>query len=103
MENKFLKELLLGLIKVHILHHASKGRIYGKEFSDELLRHGYKLSYGTIYPLFHKLENDGYLNSENEKVNGKVRRYYSITKEGRKILKAARNQANELVEELFEN
>lgn len=102
MEDKLLKDLLLGFIKVHILHHANKERIYGQEFSEELKRHGYQISYGTLYPIFHKLEEQGYLISETENVNGKIRRYYSITKNGKKILEKAKQQAKELVDELYE-
>lgn len=102
MEDKLLKDLFLGFIKVHILHHAAKEKIYGQEFSAELKRHGYQISYGTLYPLFHKLEENGYLQSESENVNGKVRRYYTITKSGKKILEKAKYQAKELVEELYE-
>ncbi len=102
MEDKLLKDLFLGFIKVHILHHAAKERIYGQEFSEELQRHGYQISYGTLYPLFHKLEETGYLISANENVHGKVRRYYSITANGKKILEKAKLQAKELVGELYE-
>jgi DNA-binding PadR family transcriptional regulator len=103
MQDKLLKDLFLGFIKVHILHHADKERIFGQEFSEELQRHGYQISYGTLYPIFHKLEEQGYLKSETENVNGKLRRYYSITKNGKKILEKAKLQAKELVEELYED
>lgn len=103
MEDKLLKDLFLGFIKVHILHHASKERIFGQDFSDELRNHGFQISYGTLYPIFHKLEEQGYLKSETENVSGKIRRYYSITKSGKKILEKAKLQAKELVEELYED
>ncbi len=103
MKDKLLKDLFLGFIKVHILHHASKERIYGQEFCAELKRHGYKTSYGTLYPIFHRLEESGYLKSKNENVKGKVRRYYTTTKSGIKILEKAKMQAKELVEELYED
>lgn len=61
-EDKLIRDLLLGFIKIHILHHAAVEEIYGSEFQDELARHGYKISYGTLYPIFHRLENDGYIN-----------------------------------------
>jgi len=61
-----------------------------------------QISYGTLYPIFHKLEEQGYLKSENENVNGKVRRYYETTSNGKKILEKAKLKANELVEELYE-
>src|SRR4030067_3847335 len=88
-----VREFLLGFIKVHILHHAAKEKIYGQEFNEELQRHGYQISYGTLYPIFHKLEEQGYLKSETENVSGKLRRYYSITKSGKKILEKAKLQA----------
>jgi len=102
MGDKLLRDLLLGFVKVHILYHADKEAIFGQEFHQELQRHGYDLSFGTLYPLFHKLEKKGYLKSTKENVNGKIRRYYSTTDSGKKILKKARLQAKELVEELHE-
>ncbi len=103
MKDKLLRDLLLGFVKVHVLHHADKEPIFGQEFHEELKRHGYDLSFGTLYPIFHKLEAEGYLKSKKENINGKVRRYYSITASGRKILKKAKLQANELVKELYED
>lgn len=103
MEEKLLKDLMLGFIKVHILHHAAIEPIFGQDFHEELQRHGYVLSYGTLYPIFHKLEAQGYLTSSKENVNGKVRRYYTITDSGKEILEKAKTQAKELVDELYEN
>ena len=103
MEDQLLKDLLLGFVKVHILHHAAKEPIFGQDFHQELQRHGYALSYGTLYPIFHKLEAQGYLVSTRENVKGKVRRYYTITDAGREILEKAKTQAKELVDELFED
>ncbi len=103
MEDKLLKDLLLGFVKVHILYHAEKEPIFGQDFHQELQRHGYALSYGTLYPIFHKLEAQGYLVSTRENVKGKVRRYYTITDAGREILEKAKTQAKELVDELFED
>jgi DNA-binding PadR family transcriptional regulator len=103
MEDKLLKDLFLGFIKVHILHHAAVEKIFGQEFNQELKKHGYHVSYGTLYPIFHKLEAEGFLKSETKNINGKVRRYYAITKSGEKILKKAKKQAKELVEELDED
>ncbi len=102
MENKIIKDLMLGFIRIHILYHASKEPIYGSDFQNELKRHGYNISYGTLYPIFHKLESLEYLLSTKEKVNGKIRKYYTITKKGNKILNQAKIKVNELVSELNE-
>ena len=102
MEDKLLKDLFLGFIKVHILYHANEEPVFGQEFHKELQRHGYEVSFGTLYPIFHRLEENGYLKSSKKNVNGRIRRYYSITKRGKKILDTAKLQAKELVDELYE-
>lgn len=102
MQDKLMRDFLLGFIKLHILHHAQEEPIYGQEFHSELKRHGYELSFGTLYPIFHKLEKSGYLKSKQENVGGKIRKYYYITKKGAKILEQSKIKAKELVDELFE-
>ena len=101
MRDKLLTDLFLGFIKIHILYHAGKEKIFGQEFQNELERHGYHVSFGTLYPIFHKLEDEKYLKSVKVNVNGKVRRYYQITPKGKRILEKAKKQAKELVDELF--
>lgn len=58
--------------------------------------------FGTLYPIFHKLEKDGYLSSRKINVGGKIRKYYSITKKGSNVLKKSKAKAKELFDELFE-
>jgi PadR family transcriptional regulator PadR len=101
--NKMLRDFFLGFIKIHVLHHASKGPFYGVWFLAELARHGYELSPGTLYPLLHGLEADGYLEREDRVVEGKVRKYYRITPLGGRALKEARTKIGELIDELNED
>ena len=103
MDNQTWRDFFLGFIKVHILHHAAIEPVYGQEFSQELKRHGYEISFGTLYPIFHKLESKGLLKSKKELVNGKIRKYYTITPMGKKLLNEARAKARELVDELYED
>ena len=91
-----------GFIRLHVLYHADKAPIYGAEIAEELVRHGYRLSQGTLYPTLHLLEGLGYLVSCTEIVAGKRRRYYRVTAAGRKVLKAARSKLKELVAEVVE-
>jgi DNA-binding PadR family transcriptional regulator len=51
------RDLYSGMIRLHVLHHAEKGTIFGAGMSEELARHGYKISPGTMYPILHGLEN----------------------------------------------
>lgn len=101
-EKKMLRDFFLGFVKVHLLHHASRGPVYGVWFIEELARHGYHLSPGTMYPLLHNLEAAGYLSREDWVVEGKVRKYYSITPQGEKVLTEARAKIQELVHEIVD-
>ena len=97
------QDLYGGLIRLHILHHASKEPVFGLWFIEELGRHGYKLSPGTLYPLLHGLERKGYLRSTNERSGKSSRRMYQATPLGRKALAAARQKVSELFGELLED
>ncbi|MGZ8530060.1 MAG: PadR family transcriptional regulator [Candidatus Binatia bacterium] len=97
------QDLYGGLIRLHILHHASKEPVFGLWFIEELGRHGYKLSPGTLYPLLHGLERMGYLRSSNERSGKSSRRMYQATLLGRKALAVARQKVSELFGELLED
>jgi DNA-binding PadR family transcriptional regulator len=96
------REFFLGFIKVHILHHAAQAPVYGIALIDELRRHGYALSPGTLYPVLHGLEAAGYLTRSERLVGGKVRKYYAITPEGRAALDEAKRRMHQLMEEVLE-
>lgn len=96
------REIFLGFIKMHILHHAAQAPVYGVALLEELRRHGYALSPGTLYPVLHSLESAGYLNRAERLVGGKVRKYYSITPAGGAALDAATARLRELVAEVLE-
>jgi PadR family transcriptional regulator PadR len=95
-----LRDLLLGFAKIHILYHAQLEPIYGTGISAELQRHGYELSWGTLYPLLHSLEAGGLLAREDRIVGGKIRKYYTITDVGRDALAEATREAIELITEI---
>jgi DNA-binding PadR family transcriptional regulator len=97
------KELYSGLVRLHILHHAANGPIYGNWVIEELSRHGYKLSPGTLYPILHGLERKGYLRSTKKRDGRQLRRFYRATPAGRKALTTAKVKVRELVGELFED
>src|ERR1700730_14731538 len=84
------RDLYAGLIRLHILHHAVEGPIFGLAMAQELGRHGYHISSGTLYPLLHGLEKKGYLRANQERNGKSLRKVYRATALGRKALKAAR-------------
>lgn len=94
------QDLLSGFIRIHILHHAAEGEIYGQWVIEELGRHGYKLSAGTLYPMLHALERRGYLRSRERRTGRTARRLYRITARGRAALEEAQEKLRELVGEV---
>jgi DNA-binding PadR family transcriptional regulator len=102
-ENKYEQDFYRGLIRLHILHHASQEPVFGLWFIEELGRHGYKLSPGTLYPLLHGLERKGYLRSTTKRSGKSLRRLYRATPLGRRVLAAAREKVSELFGELLED
>ena len=96
------RDLYSGLIRLHILHHAVEGPIFGLEMAEELSRHGYRISLGTLYPLLHGLEKRGYLRSAEQRKGQSIRKLYRATPLGRKALKAMKLRVSELFGELHE-
>jgi PadR family transcriptional regulator PadR len=97
------RNLYTGLIRLHILHHAAEGPIFGQAMIDELGRHGYRLSAGTLYPILHGMERQGHLRSQVEVTGGRKRRVYRATRTGRTALVTARQRVQELFGEMFEH
>ena len=63
--------------------------MYGYEMIEGLRERSqnvFELKAGTLYPLLHNLEEKGLLTVYEKEAGNKVRKYYSITKHGKKIL-----------------
>ncbi|HYM13360.1 MAG TPA: PadR family transcriptional regulator [Bryobacterales bacterium] len=95
------REVLLGFIRIHVLHHAAERPVYGLWLIEELRRHGYKLSAGTLYPILHGLESRGLLRCSPKLFEGKIRKYYAITPDGRRALAQMRRRLAELAGEVL--
>ncbi|MDA1315615.1 MAG: PadR family transcriptional regulator [Acidobacteria bacterium] len=86
-------------VEFHILHHASERSLYGLWMIEELAQHGYKLNASQLYPRFHRLQKRGYLKRRDQVVDGKLRKYYRITPEGRVYLREQKRRLTELISE----
>lgn len=74
--------------------------MYGYEMIETLRKRSenvFELKAGTLYPLLHSLEDKGYLTCYEQEASGKVRKYYGITKEGRKFLEKKRDEWEQYV------
>jgi len=94
------RRLFQGFIRIHILFHAQIEPVYGNWMLEELSKHGYKLSPGTLYPILHSLEKEGLLNHYEENVGGKIRKYYVTTELGKLELTNAKKYLSVLLNEI---
>jgi PadR family transcriptional regulator, regulatory protein PadR len=94
-----VRDVFLAFARVHILYHANEEKIFGVGMMKELARHGYRLGPGTLYPLLHRMAEDGLLASEAAVIAGRSRRYYVITRKGRAALDRVRPKLRELSRE----
>ncbi|MGE4054446.1 MAG: PadR family transcriptional regulator [Vicinamibacterales bacterium] len=104
MTDRLLREILLAFWKVHILHHAQERPIYGQWILEELRRHGFEVSPGTLYPLLNRLAEQGWLRqitTADNKRSPKARRNYVLTPKGASRLAALRRQVDELHREVM--
>ena len=91
------KSLLTGSMTMLILKLLSEKDMYGYEMIDTLRKKSqnvFELKAGTLYPLLHGLEDKGMLTVFEQEFLGKTRKYYSITKEGKKLLKSKTDEWN---------
>ena len=96
------RDFYSGLIRLHVLHHAAKGAIFGLGMIEELGRHGYQIGPGTLYPLLHGLEKKGYLKGAVVRDGKSLRKVYRATPLGLKALVLAKGKVRELFWELVE-
>jgi DNA-binding PadR family transcriptional regulator len=96
-----VREFQRGAVRLHILHYAAEEGVHGAWLTTELAEHGYDISPGTLYPTLHRLEADGLLTSEQQVVDGRVRRVYRATPDGLAALAADRKALAELAREVL--
>src|SRR3954452_124834 len=103
MRDPIAREFLLAFWKVHILHHAADGRgVYGQWMLEELHRHGYRLSPGTLYPMLSRMARRGWLRAA-EPTRSKAARVYRLTPRGHDVLNQLRAALDELYGEVAEH
>jgi PadR family transcriptional regulator, regulatory protein PadR len=86
MKNKISNQLLKGFLQPVVMNLLKENdRMYGYEITrkvEELSQGKLSLTYAALYPLLHRLENDGIVITESENVNNRIRVYYKLTEKG---------------------
>ncbi|MFY8096442.1 MAG: PadR family transcriptional regulator [Flavobacterium sp.] len=83
MKNSQLYKGSLNTIIMKLLE--EQGRMYGYEITQkvkEITKGELNITEGALYPALHKLEADGLLDVEVEKVDNRIRKYYKLTEKG---------------------
>jgi PadR family transcriptional regulator PadR len=97
-------ELLKGSVKTILLKVLKEnGPMHGYAITqkvEELSDGKIKLTYGGLYPLLHKLENDGILVTASEIFNNRIRVYYALTDKGESVVLEKLRELNEYIESI---
>ena len=91
-----LQTIILKLLEDH-------DKMYGYEITQkvkELSNGEFKLTEGALYPALHKLEADGLLETSTELVDGRIRKYYSLSIDGKTEVKEKMSEAATFIEKL---
>lgn len=70
---------------------------YGYSLRERLTRKGLEIHEGTLYPLLRRLEDQGLLESRWQLEGNRPRRYYRISREGRRVLARIKKEWQQLV------
>ena len=92
------RELLKGSTNLLVLSVLENENMYGYEMIETLREKSenvFELKAGTLYPLLHGLEEKEFVKSYEQEAGGKIRKYYSITREGKKQLRAKEKEWKE--------
>lgn len=92
----YSRELLKGTADTLVLSAFAQGEMYGYQVVREIERRSdgfFRLKEGTLYPILHRLEGQGFLQARWETMpSGMERRYYALTQAGRKALRDRLNE-----------
>lgn len=100
----YSKELTKGTLQpiiLKLLH--DKGKMYGYEITQtvkDITRGKIDISEGALYPILHKLEAEGILETEKMYIGKRVRKYYQVTSTGIKAVQQVTDELNNFISTL---
>ena len=92
---KINRELLKGSTDLLILSVLENEDMYGYQMIKKIKMRSediFEFQEGTLYPILHKLESNGFISSYWDETSGKKRKYYQITTDGKKCLKSKKQE-----------
>lgn len=83
----YSSELIKGTLKTIVLNLLKEqGKMYGYEITQkvkDMTDHKIQITEGALYPTLHALEKNGELDTEKEYIGKRVRKYYTLTDQGK--------------------
>jgi len=92
----FLEPIIMRLLQ-------ENGRMYGYQITQmvkEITKGELQITEGALYPLLHRLEEQGIVETELENIGNRVRKYYSLTKAGKKQTSVAMQELTMFMQSL---
>ena len=100
----YSKELTKGTLQPIILKLInSRDKMYGYEITQEVKKLTFgkiDISEGALYPILHKLEAQGVLDTEKVFIGKRVRKYYRVTKDGKQKVREVTKEINDFIDTL---
>ncbi len=95
-------EFIKGTLRTIILKLLAENKqMYGYEISQrvaQLSNDEIKLTYGALYPVLYKLENEGLLTTTSKVVDNRARKYYALTDKGKELAKVKVSELQKFTE-----
>ena len=91
-----LEPIIMRLLK-------DNGRMYGYQITrmvQDITKGELKITEGALYPLLHRLEQEGIVEAETENIGNRMRKYYTLTKAGKKQTSVAMEELKTFMESL---
>jgi PadR family transcriptional regulator, regulatory protein PadR len=98
----YSSELIKGTLKTIVLNLLKEqGKMYGYEITQrvkELTDGKIQITEGALYPTLHSLENSGELATETEYMGKRIRKYYTLTKQGHVTVTQKVNEFSDFID-----
>jgi DNA-binding PadR family transcriptional regulator len=103
-KEEIVQHIIRNLLDVQLLRIVQTKPTWGYHIKKQVEEQfSIKLRHGALYPALKNLEERGFLESRNQQKNGRARKIYVITKEGKDYLQTYRNIIKEMLDEKAES